>query len=85
MRYIDEIKTMKDDDPQNALILGTALHTGIEKDIQTAVKEYFELYPVIDDAHLNEIMKLEYIIPRMKDILPDGKHEVKIITSDYIG
>lgn len=85
MRYIDEIKTMKDDDPQNALILGTALHTGIEKDIQTAVKEYFESYPAIDDAHLNEIMKFEYIIPRMKEILPEGKHEVKIITSDYIG
>lgn len=85
MRYIDEIKTMKDDDPQNALILGTALHTGIEKDIQTAVKEYFESYPAIDDAHLNEIMKFEYIIPRMKEILPEGKYEVKIITSDYIG
>lgn len=85
LRYIDEIKTLPTDDPQNALVLGHALHTGIEKDVATAIEEYYSAYPIISDAHVTEAMKLEHLIPRVKDLLPEGQHEVKIETSDFVG
>lgn len=85
MRYIDKIKTLPNTDSNNALILGQAVHTGIEKGVEAAIKEYYGSYPIITDAHINEVMKLEYLIPKVKAALPDGIFEKQIITSDYIG
>ncbi len=85
LRYIENLQTIFNCDPQNALVLGHALHTGIEKDVQSAIKEYYSCYPVIKDAHVTEAMKLEYSIPKVKSLLPDGEHEVKIETSDFVG
>ena len=34
MRYCDRIQTIKADNADNALFLGTALHTGIEKGVE---------------------------------------------------
>ena len=85
LRYIDELETLSTDDPQNALVLGHALHTGIEKDVQAAIDEYYSAYPIIDDRYITEAMKLEYLIPKVKALLPVGKHEVKIETPDFIG
>ncbi|HBF7378790.1 TPA: PD-(D/E)XK nuclease family protein, partial [Clostridioides difficile] len=47
LQYIDKVKTILNADSNNALILGTSLHTGIEKDIDAAVKEYYFSYPSI--------------------------------------
>ena len=85
LRYLDGLQTIFNCDPQNALVLGHALHTGIEKDVQAAISEYYSAYPVIRDAHVTEAMKLEYLIPKVKALLPDGEHEVKIETPDFVG
>lgn len=85
LRYRDELKTIFNCDPQNALVLGHALHTGIEKDVGAAIDEYYRAYPSIDDAHVTEAMKLEYLIPKVKNLLPEGHHEVKIETEDFVG
>ena len=85
LRYRDELKTIFNCDPQNALVLGHALHTGIEKDVAAAIDEYYGAYPSIDDAHVTEAMKLEYLIPKVKKLLPEGQHEVKIETEDFVG
>ena len=85
LRYIENLQTVFNCDPQNALVLGHALHTGIEKDVQAAISEYYSAYPVIRDAHVTEAMKLEYLIPKVKSLLPDGEHEVKIETTDFVG
>ena len=85
MRYCDRIQTIKSDEPDNALFLGTALHTGIEKGVEAAVNEYFMQYPVITDAHINEAMKLEIMIPKAKAKIPDGEFEVKIDHEDFVG
>ncbi|WP_249030651.1 AAA family ATPase [Sporomusa acidovorans] len=69
----------------NSLVIGQALHTGIEKDVDTAIKEYFASYPVITDHHIDEAIKLEYLLPKVKEILPEGQSEVQIMTSDFIG
>ena len=78
LRYIDNLKTLDDYEPQDALKIGTALHTGIEKDIDTAIHEYYMSYPVINDLHITEAMKLEVMIKKVKEVIPDGKHEVFI-------
>lgn len=85
LRYIDKYETLKPDNADNPLFLGTALHTGIEKDVNTAIKEYFAQYPIITDEHINEAIKLEYQIPKAKSILPQGEYEVKIEDEDFIG
>lgn len=85
LRYRDELKTIFNCDPQNALVLGHALHTGIEKDVAAAIDEYYGAYPSIDDAHVTEAMKLEYLIPKVKKLLPEGQHEVKIENEDFVG
>lgn len=85
LRYIDKYETLKPDNADNPLFLGTALHTGIEKDVNTAIKEYFAQYPIITDDHINEVIKLEYQIPKAKSILPQGEYEVKIEDEDFIG
>lgn len=92
MRYLDKVKalpwTPKSQDvygATNSLIIGQALHTGIEKGIDTAIKEYYASYPIITDFHIDEVIKLEYLLPKVKNVLPKGEHEVKIMTSDYIG
>ena len=85
LRYKKDIDTLPSDDPANPLILGTAIHRGMEKDIETAIREYVNSYPVITDEHINEIIKLEYWIPRMKELLPEGFHEVNFKNNVYEG
>lgn len=85
LRYVDNLDTLPTDDPQSPLVLGHALHTGIEKDVKAAIDEYFNAYPVISDKHVDEAIKLEYWIPKVKDMLPPGENEIEIKDEDYIG
>lgn len=86
LKYLDKLKTLKNtDDANNPLYLGTALHTGIEKDVEIAIKEYYSQYPIITDDHINEAIKLRYLIPKAKEMLPPGDYEVPIKTEDFIG
>lgn len=85
LQYHDGLKTLKPDEADNALFLGTALHTGIEKGVDAAIKEYFMEYPIITDTCINEAMKLEVMIPKAAAILPEGQFEVKIEDEDFKG
>lgn len=85
MRYIDGLLTLPPDDAAHPLIIGTALHTGLEKDVETAIKEYYMSYPIITDRHIEEAMKLEIVIPKAKKMLPSGEHEIKIENEHFIG
>ena len=85
LQYHDELTTLKPDEADNALFLGTALHSGIEKGLEAALQEYFNQYPVITDLHINEAMKLETMIPKAVAMLPEGQFEVKIEDEDFKG
>lgn len=84
-RYIDGLQVIPSDDPANALIIGTALHKAIETDIDTAIHEYFNSYPVIGDLHIDEEIKLRHLIPKVKDLLPQGIHEVQVVDTSFMG
>ena len=86
LRYIDELETIDKCDPADALKLGTALHEGIETDVETAIQNYFMSYPVITDAHENEAIKLRNLIPKAKELLPPGgEFETLIECEDFKG
>ena len=76
LRYINKAEMLDDYEPADALKIGTALHRGIEVDTSTAIQEYFNSYPVISDQHITEAIKLETMIPKVKEVIPEGQHEV---------
>lgn len=68
------------------MILGTALHTGIEQGVAQAVEFYQNSFPVLTDEHINEVIKLETMIPKAAALLPPGgRFEVPIGNADFIG
>lgn len=85
MTYLQELQTLPTDDPANPLILGTAIHRAMETDLETAVREYLESFPVVTDEQINEVIKMEYWIPRMKELIPEGLHEVPFENDVYKG
>lgn len=86
LQYGDRLKTLPDQDPQNALYLGTALHLGLETgDVEQAIESYKSNYYMLTDAHIHEIIKLEYIIPKALELLPSGECEVELSTDVFVG
>lgn len=86
MRYLDGITTDPAHEPDNPLILGTTVHTGIEKSLEEAIREYCFSFPIITDEHINEIIKFETVIPLAKNAIPPGGNfEVEIIDDDFHG
>lgn len=89
MRYIDRVLTVFNQDPANPLILGTAMHLGIEKSAEEALNYYNAQYAVISDLHVNEMIKLEIMIGKARDFLQDYRadatFELEIRIDDYIG
>ena len=76
LRYIDKVEMLDEYEPTDALKIGTALHRGIEVDTSTAIQEYYNSYTIITDAHITEAIKLETMIPKVKEVIPEGQHEV---------
>lgn len=85
LRYIDKVEMLDEYEPTDALKIGTALHRGIEVDTSTAIQEYYNSYPVINDLHINEAIKLETMIPKIKAVIPEGQHEVFFQYGEFKG
>ena len=86
LHYIDNLETIDKCDPSDALKLGTALHEGIELDPETAIQNYFMKYPIIDERHEHEAMKLRRMIPKAKELLPEGgEFERELNCPDFKG
>ena len=92
VRYVDGIKVPPDNtQAANALSIGSALHKGIETDLNTAIKQYNNSFPVITDATEDECIKLSYMIPRAKKFVENVfkncqlTFEHELSTKDFIG
>lgn len=93
IRYLDKLKELLDyDNAANPLIIGTAMHMGIEtEDIDLAVKEYLDTFPGLNNLMIEEQIKLEYWIPKAVEFLKvmfadaEFEHEHKIDTDEFIG
>lgn len=88
LRYVDKLKTIPDYEADNALICGNTIHMGAEKDLKAALDFYYSNFPIISDRHVEEIMKFEYLIPKIHELL-EGinvyKKEFRINTSRFVG
>lgn len=87
LRYIDKIKTLDNYDPQDPLKIGTAIHECIQQDIKKAIKNYYMQYPIINDLHVNEALKMFYMGNKARNLLPleNAKYEVKLECDKFIG
>jgi hypothetical protein len=91
LKYIDELTEIPKLDADNPLIIGHALHTGIEYDVETALNEYYNAFPVLTDRIIEEAIKLEILIPKVKDFLEttfeglEFIHEYELNTPTYKG
>ncbi|MHB8034676.1 NTP-binding protein [Clostridium botulinum] len=80
LRYQDRLKTIPNQDANNALICGNTIHTGAEKNLKAALEFYKSNYYVLTDLHINEIIKFEYLIPKIKELLAD----INIYAQEYL-
>lgn len=85
LRYVERIDTVKNQDPNNALYMGTALHEGLENDLKACIKSYISNYYVLNDKNIDEIEKFKFLIPRIKPLVPDGINEFEIVDDDFTG
>ena len=86
LQYKQRLKTIPECNADNSLWLGLGLHKGIECGVNAGIAEYKSHFNIITDDHINYIIQLEYQIPRVIDLLPEGgEHELKIETPDYVG
>ncbi|EPY2274539.1 AAA family ATPase [Clostridium sporogenes] len=80
LHYIDKLKTIPTQDANNALICGNTIHTGAEKNLKAALEFYKSNYYIMSDLNINEIIKFEYLIPKIKELLAD----INIYAQEYL-
>lgn len=87
LRYIERLKVLQDYEPNNPLLIGTLLHNAVEVGIEKAKYKYFKNYPIINDYHIDEVIKVEVMSNKVRKLLTDKKiaFEYKLNTSDFIG
>lgn len=86
LNYKERLKTLPECNADNALWLGLGLHKGIECGVEAGIEEYKSHFNVLTDDQINWISQLEYQIPRVIDLLPEGgEHELKIETDEFVG
>jgi hypothetical protein len=87
LNYKEKLKTIPETNADNALWLGLGLHKGIETgSAELGVAEYQSHFNILTDEIINYSMQLEYQIPRVIELLPEGgEHELKIETDEFVG
>lgn len=87
LSYLDELDTLPSDDPMNALIIGSAMHLGIEQGLQAGIDYYKSQFYICSDNHYHEIMKFENLIPKVEPFInrEKGIFEKELLTKDFRG
>ena len=86
LKYVLKLKTVFDYRADNALVLGTAMHLGIDEGVEAAIKDYFSNYNTVSQAMIDEAVKMEVLIPKVQEALPKGGiFEEKIDDKDFVG
>lgn len=87
LRYLDGTLTIHDPAADNPLVIGKAMHTGIEEDVPAAVRWYSGQFTVLTDLHVNEIIKLEILLPKVRALIDydASTFELEVKTDDFVG
>lgn len=91
LRYIENLTTMFPPAADNALVIGSAMHLGLEKGVAAMQEYYFSQYPISSDLHLNEMIKLTTMVEKAGEVLQElgrGRASIfehEIVFPDFIG
>jgi CRISPR/Cas system-associated exonuclease Cas4 (RecB family) len=91
LRYIRKLTTIFPPAADNALVVGSAMHLGLEKGLVAMQEYYFSQYPIISDLHLNEMIKLTTMVEKAGEVLQElgrGRASIfehEIVFPDFIG
>ena len=86
LKYKLKLKPKFDFKPDNALVLGTAMHLGIDEGVEAAIENYFGNYFVVNEAMIDEAIKLEILIPKVQEAIPPGGiFEYELVDDDFTG
>lgn len=87
LQYVDKLDVLFDGEPSNPLVIGSAMHLGIERGIDECEVFYKSYYPLLTDSHYNELIKFEELIPKIEKVINRNncKFEEEIKTDDFIG
>ncbi len=97
LRYIDRLTELPNYEANSPLIVGHALHTGIEKGKKAMLKEFYNAFPLVTNDVINEAIKLEHNLEKAKEWLSDFNnsfsftggyvfiHEYEINKPEFIG
>lgn len=85
MRYLDKIIVEQDVAEDNALILGTAMHTGIELGLNEGLNYYMGQFPCPTQAREWEIIKLKHYIPPIHERFEGSCFESHVARDNFHG
>lgn len=87
LRYIEHLETIEDTSPTNALYIGTRCHEGIEhRDVNMAINSYTSHFTELTRDHEIEILKLQTILPKAFERIPEGEYEYKLdVPDEFVG
>ena len=97
LRYIDRFTELPNYEANSPLIVGHALHTGIEKGKKAMLKEFYNAFPLVTNDVINEAIKLEHNLEKAEEWLSDVNnrfsftggyefiHEYEINKPEFIG
>lgn len=79
MRYVKNLKVETELSETDPLLLGSALHKGIEAGSSDyGIEWYSSHFNITNDIIVNEEIKLRNRIDKVLSVIPDGKHELRI-------
>lgn len=85
LRYVKGIRFDAELKADNPLLIGTLLHDSIEFGLKKAEKMYYDKFPIIQNEHVEEIIKISHFYDDIMNTLPKGINELKIETEDFLG
>lgn len=69
LQYVDQLEVLPNQDHDNPLYVGTAIHYGAETESAKKMLEcYTNNYYLIGDKHINEMLKLEALLPKLLEV-----------------
>lgn len=89
LSYIRELDTIPDYEAGNHMLLGHLVHDSLEKNLKLATEKYYMSYPIINDYHINEVIKVECLYRKMNQVMNNisgvKEFEVEINTEEFKG
>ena len=86
LQYIEGLKIWKETKADDALIIGSAFHLGMEKGLKAALQWYYDQFPVLTDEQVTEALKLERAIRTVRPMLdPRARHETFVRDGEFCG